>query len=80
MLSEIEKTHSLGQRTTFVAFDQPLYLKARDMIASPIGDLELNYGLFCTKLWQNCEGSCINIDNNLDAEEKDDLDERLAAA
>ena len=41
LLSAVEKTHSLGQRTTFVTFDQPLYLKARDVIASRVGDPEL---------------------------------------
>lgn len=33
-------------------------------------------GLFCTKLCQQCEGSCSNIDD-IDAEDEDDLVEPL---
>lgn len=42
LLSGAEKTKSLGQTTTFITFDQPLYLKAREIIASRVGDSELS--------------------------------------
>uniref|UniRef100_A0A8D8VLF7 Uncharacterized protein n=1 Tax=Cacopsylla melanoneura TaxID=428564 RepID=A0A8D8VLF7_9HEMI len=38
LLCSVEKTQSLGQVTTFVTFDQPLYFKARDVLASRQGD------------------------------------------
>src|ERR1043165_6660421 len=34
LLSAMEKCKSLNQKTCFVTFDQPLYIKARDMVSS----------------------------------------------
>lgn len=35
--------HSFGQQTTFVTFDQPLLLNARYVLASRVGNSELQY-------------------------------------
>ncbi|XP_031335335.1 uncharacterized protein LOC116165167 isoform X2 [Photinus pyralis] len=43
LLSSVEKSKSLNQQSTIVTFDQPLYLKAREVIASRQGDPELQH-------------------------------------
>lgn len=51
LLSAVEKIKAAGQKSCFVTFDQPLYIKARDIVASsgpgsPIGSVIVRLGGF----------------------------------
>jgi len=42
LLTAVEKSRSLNQKCCFVTFDQPLYIKARDIVASSSIDSEIS--------------------------------------